>query len=107
MKRDYDVGHKKPPIQHRFKPGESGNPGGRPPRITRVDMTIGAALDSRVRVTDDGKSVRIRKREAVALRLFLKALRGDMRAMEILLQFALEKDPEDLAPIIKFAKRRI
>jgi hypothetical protein len=29
-KAPYRVGNKRPPLQHRFKPGRSGNPGGRP-----------------------------------------------------------------------------
>jgi hypothetical protein len=32
--RDYEVGYKKPPPHTRFKPGESGNPAGRPKSIT-------------------------------------------------------------------------
>lgn len=28
--RDYDVGYGKPPKEHQFKPGQSGNPTGRP-----------------------------------------------------------------------------
>ena len=29
-KRDYEIGYGKPPKQTRFKPGQSGNPRGRP-----------------------------------------------------------------------------
>ena len=35
---DYDVGFRKPPVQTRFKPGQSGNPGGRPRGVKRSPM---------------------------------------------------------------------
>ena len=34
--RDYEVGNKKPPKEHQFKPGESGNPNGASVRRTNL-----------------------------------------------------------------------
>ncbi|MHC4681940.1 MAG: DUF5681 domain-containing protein [Planctomycetota bacterium] len=34
--RDYQVGDKKPPKEHQFKPGESGNPNGPPKHRTQL-----------------------------------------------------------------------
>jgi len=35
-RREYRVGNKKPPEEHPFKPGESGNPAGPPVRRTQL-----------------------------------------------------------------------
>ena len=40
---DAEVGYKKPPREHQFKPGQSGNPSGRPPG-TRNRRTIAAEM---------------------------------------------------------------
>ena len=34
--RDYEIGHKKPPKKHQFKPGQSGNPKGASVRRTNL-----------------------------------------------------------------------
>ena len=47
--RDYEVGDKKPPKKHQFKPGESGNPNGPPVRRTNLWVWLCkyTALDDR------------------------------------------------------------
>ena len=104
MTKDYQVGYGKPPVEYRFKKGRSGNPRGRPKKTKRLDSTIVQALDAFIPITADGKARVITKREAIARRLFTKALHGDARALEILIQFARETDPAEPVPrvIIKY-----
>lgn len=68
-----------PPIETRFSKGESGNPNGRP---------SGASLQAAIRRLAEMPLPRNASRsyvEAVAERLWNKALRGDIRAIRIVL----------------------
>ena len=60
---DYKVGPGKPPLQTRFKKGQSGNPGGR--RKKQLPTLLADALDEPVFVTIDGERRQITKREAI------------------------------------------
>jgi len=62
--------------QGRFRPGVSGNPIGRP-KATTVTETLRKLLEE---TTDVGMTYR----EAVARRLLMLAVKGDMRAMSYL-----------------------
>jgi hypothetical protein len=53
------VGYKRPPIKTQFKPGNSGNPRGRP-RKSKVNMgqSLSEALDAKILVTSFQKAHR-------------------------------------------------
>ena len=66
-KRDYEVGHCKPPVGTRFKKGQSGNPGGRakqtpPPLLVRK-------FDEQVVVATNGRRQKTTRREVVMVQL--------------------------------------
>jgi hypothetical protein len=69
-----------PPVETRFQKGESGNPDGRP---------RGASLEAAIRRLAEMSLPRNANRshvEAVAQKLWSKALRGDIRAIRIVLE---------------------
>jgi hypothetical protein len=83
---DYAVGFGKPPVERRFKPGQSGNPKGRPKGSRNLQTLILEELRQRVKVTENGKTRTISKAQVVAKRLTTDAARGSLRATEILLR---------------------
>jgi hypothetical protein len=84
----YEVGYARPPSNRRFKPGQSGNPSGRPRGAKNFATAIEAELRARVTVTENGKRKRVTKREVVAKRLVNRAAEGDLRAIPLLLNEA-------------------
>jgi hypothetical protein len=77
---DYEVGYKQPPKSTRFVKGRSGNPKGRPKGSQNLSTIISKAAQERIRVTLNGRTKRITKREAVVLQIVNKALSGEDRA---------------------------
>ena len=57
--KDYNVGFCKPPRHSRFKPGQCGNPRGRPRRSRNIDTIMREALYQTVQITRAGKKVRV------------------------------------------------
>ena len=74
----YDVGYKRPPKEHQYKAGQSGNPAGRPPK-SKQDLSKLLLEDMTVR--EDGQEIEMDPREAALLALAQKALKGDTRAL--------------------------
>lgn len=68
-------------LPHRFKPGESGNPGGRPKGSRNVQTVIQEALFSDVDWTDiEGKPARLACIDAIVIEQMRKAMAGDTAA---------------------------
>ena len=96
---DYEVGYGKPPVNTRFKPGQSGNPKGRPRGSKSFAGLMRAALSETVQVREDGQLRHISRREAIIKSLIARALKGDARANDRLLPFMQQLYPERLQDI--------
>lgn len=72
-----------PPAEHQFKPGQSGNPNGRPKKIPELDKLLAEVLGEE----KDG----ITAAEAILKRLRQQAAAGNIRAAEVLLDRAYGK----------------
>lgn len=81
--RDYEVGYGKPPVDTRFKPGQSGHRAGRPKeRLSELDEII-KAVDKKVKLPDG----RTRSKLQLGLeKLKSRAIKGDRRASSLLAQ---------------------
>ena len=87
---DDEAGYGKPPKSGMFKKGQSGNPKGRPKGVKNFQTELRSVLRSKVTVTEAGKLKSVSVVEAALMRLREKALKGDQRALEILLGYARE-----------------
>jgi hypothetical protein len=81
----YSVGYSKPPREHRFKPGQSGNPKGRPKGSKNTATLLRAILDRKVEMRTDGLVRKVSVREAMLMRFAEAALKGDTKAAAFLL----------------------
>ncbi|HKN30695.1 MAG TPA: DUF5681 domain-containing protein [Roseiarcus sp.] len=79
-----------PPRAWRFRPGQSGNPRGRPKRAHGLGAVVARALGERVEATENGRKRRITKLEAAVTQLANSAAKGDLRATQLVL--ALYRD---------------
>ena len=82
----YEVGYGKPPVTTRFKPGQSGNPRGRPKGAKGLNTIVRETLGGKLAVRTSQGTKKISKIEAVLQKTLEKAQKGDARA-----QFELMK----------------
>lgn len=80
-----ETGYGKPPRQHQFAKGHSGNPKGRPKGSRNFRKLIAQDLLRPVTVTHNGKRRRISKLEALAMALVNKSMQMDGKAIGALL----------------------
>ncbi|MEQ9015743.1 MAG: DUF5681 domain-containing protein [Marinovum algicola] len=94
---DYDVGYGKPPLHSRFKPGQSGNPRGRPKGVANFKTDVAETLKAPVPVKTNGRTRTVSTQRALLLRLREKALKGDRHALDFLLTLAQAQSGDALA----------
>lgn len=88
-KKDYPVGYGRPPKHTQFKPGQSGNPKGRPKGIRNLNTDLEEELSLKILVTEGGQQQQTTKQRAMLKSLFAKALNGDVRASGVLINLIL------------------
>jgi hypothetical protein len=77
----YEVGYKRPPKENQFKPGQSGNPNGRPKGRKNLSTDLREEMSQKVSVNEGGTHQIISKQRAMLKALFSKAAKGDTRAV--------------------------
>ena len=86
----FAIGKGRPPKATRWKPGQSGNPKGRPKGSRNLVTIIGDILSDKIAVEKGGKKIRITIREAIAMRLTQSAMKGDIKSIDYLLKYEPE-----------------
>jgi hypothetical protein len=67
--KDYEVGFGRPPVATRFKPGNKGNPKGRPKKRPTVGQIIEGSLMTKVTVVENGRSKTMTAQEVIIRKL--------------------------------------
>ncbi len=84
-KKDYEVGYGKPPKSGRFKPGQSGNPKGRPKGAKNLKTELEEELLEKVPIKEHGKVRKVSKQRALLKAQMAKAMKGDPRAANVII----------------------
>src|ERR1700736_7042413 len=74
------VGYKCPPWEHQFRPGQSGNPSGRPKGARNFKMELREELSELVTVRDGDREIEVSKQRALIKSLVAAAIEGNQRA---------------------------
>ena len=77
---DYEVGYGRPPRSTQFKPGQSGNPKGRPPKNKDIQTILKDTLFSPMTIRENGRTRTLPKIEAFLMLQMKGALSGDPAA---------------------------
>lgn len=84
MSDRYEIGFRKPPKKSRFKPGQSGNPKGRPKGRKNFSTELLEELQELIAVKENGKRRTVSKQRVMLKSLTAKAMQGDARAANII-----------------------
>jgi Family of unknown function (DUF5681) len=93
--QDYRVGYGRPPRQHQFKPGRSGNPKGRPKGAKNEETILNNLLNRKIEIREAGRARKVTVLEAVFLRFTEAALKGDAKAATFLLNRYRQPDADE------------
>ena len=94
---DYDVGYGRPPKEHQFAEGKSGNPNGRPKGRKNEQTILHEILYRKISVTEGGRTRKAPYIEVMLLRFAKEALGGDAKAAAFLLNRYGARSPEEAA----------
>ena len=83
----YRVGRGKPPKHTQFKPGQSGNPGGKRKNEESCHDLLKEEMDRLIAIRENGKTITLSKRKAFVKAVVNGAIQGNPSDEKILLRF--------------------
>ena len=82
----YEVGYGKPPKHTRFKPGQSGNPKGRPRKQRNLRTVVKEALKEKITIREGERTRTVSRLDAIVRVTINNALKGDAKALAAFIQ---------------------
>jgi len=79
------VGYGRPPAEHQYKPGQSGNPKGRPKGAKNESTILHQLLHRKVELRIGGRLKKVTLLEAILLRIAEDSLKGNTKSASFLL----------------------
>lgn len=83
-KQNGKVGYKNPPVSGQFKPGQSGNPKGRPKGAKNLKTELEEELLEKIPIKEQGKVLKVSKQRAMLKALTARAMQGDPKAATVI-----------------------
>ena len=82
------IGYRSPPEHSQFKPGQSGNPGGRAKGSQNFKTLFNKILNEEISLREGSDVKKLSKAEAIVRGVVIGALKGDARNVAILFRLA-------------------
>ena len=96
-KRTYEVGYGKPPISGRWKPGQSGNPSGRPKNPSCFGDAVMKELFKTVTANVGGKIVKASNHQLFVQQMIKDGITKGTAAKRLVLQFMEQHEAREAA----------
>ena len=94
------IGPGNPPRSTQFKKGQSGNPGGRPKKERDLAKLVEKELDEIVTGSENGKTIKLTKREVIAKKLVNDAAGGNLKAVDRVMALVSKSTDENKLVVI-------
>lgn len=104
---NHESGYGKPPKHARFKPGQSGNPNGRPKGHISTMQLLEKHLNASVTVMIGGKPKRMTRREALIIKLLADAGNGKDKMLKHVLDMQMlheAQTPQEMVDAVSDAQ---